>query len=84
MSASKSSLFDKMKFGKFKGFKKAMSMDRGIDSAGNNGSPQTKGGNSFFPKMKKAPSLKSITSLFKRKKKRGQFRIDDHEGARCV
>ncbi|KAL4219301.1 hypothetical protein ACF0H5_021880 [Mactra antiquata] len=84
MTSSKSSLFDKIKFSKFKGSKKSMSMDQGIDSAGYspNSVQKSKGSNSFFPKMKKAPSLKSITSLFSRKKKkRGQFRLDDHEGS---
>lgn len=77
ISASKSSIFNKTK-GKFKLFKKALSMEKGMDSCGvqdQNGHLQ--GDHSHMPKVKKAPSLKSITSLFKRKKKKGKMHIHD-------
>ena len=72
-------------------FKKALSMDRGIETVGvdqnpTGQNPQTsKDSHSSYPKVKKALSLKSFTSLFNRKKKKkGQFVIEDVENARYV
>ncbi|KAH3791195.1 uncharacterized protein LOC127838814 [Dreissena polymorpha] len=65
MSASKSSLFDKTS-GKLKLFGKSTSLEKGLDEETKKS--HSKGGN-LFSKMKKASSIKSITSLFKRKKK---------------
>ena len=92
MSASKGSLLDKMgglkiaTKGKFKAMRKAMSLERGIDQAGNHpqdhqSKPDNKGGHSFFPKMKKAPSLKSFTGLFGRKKKKGKYSAEEVEAS---
>ncbi|XP_053381041.1 uncharacterized protein LOC123551801 [Mercenaria mercenaria] len=74
--------------GKFSFFKKALSMDRGIEKVGMDPNPTSqssqgsKDNHSSFPKVKKAPSLKSFTSLFSRKKKKkGQFVIEDVENA---
>ena len=73
--------------GKFKAMRKAMSLERGIDQAGNQPQGQgqsksdNKGGHSFFPKMKKAPSIKSITGLFGRKKKKGKYSAEEVEAS---
>jgi len=78
ISASKLSLFNKTK-GKLKKFKKALSLEQGVNNCGieDQNGHQQQGGNSNKPKVKKAPSLKSITSLFKRKKKKGKMHIHD-------
>ena len=73
--------------GKFKAMRKAMSLERGIEQVGNDPQGQhikqdgTKGSHSFFPKMKKAPSLKSITSFFGRKKKKGKYTAEEAEAS---
>lgn len=72
ISASKSSLFNKTK-GKLKKFKKALSLEQGIDKCG----VEPGQSSSQATKVKKAPSLKSITSLFKRKKKKGKMQFED-------
>ncbi|XP_052789913.1 uncharacterized protein LOC128224199 isoform X2 [Mya arenaria] len=90
-SASRGSLLEKTK-GKLRKFRNSVSLENGLDSAGVDGHPggsslpkgsnpnkPAKGGHSFLPLMKKAPSLKSLTSLFKRKKKKGKFNIEDSE-----
>ena len=95
LSASKGSLLDKVggiktsTKGKFKAIRKAMSLERGIDQVGNDpdgGSGRepasgAKGGHSIFHKMKKAPSLKSISAFFGRKKKKGKFTAEDIEAS---
>lgn len=71
--------------GKFKAMRKAMSLERGIDVVGNDphgqNKPESKGGHSFFPKMKKAPSLKTLAGLFGRKKKKGKYAAEDVEAS---
>ena len=96
MSASKGSLLDKVggiktaTKGKLKAMRKAMSLERGIDQVGTDphgqnvreeGTSGAKGGHSIFHKMKKAPSLKSISAFFGRKKKKGKFTVEDIEAS---
>lgn len=62
-------------------------MDRGIETVGMDPNPTGQSSQESKekspPKVKKPPSLKSFTSIFSRKKKKkGQFVIDDVENAR--
>jgi len=87
LSASRGSLLDKTK-GQLKKLRNAVSLERGLDSAGVDTyaepreatkTVQSKGSKSVFTRMKKAPSLKSITSLFKKNKKKGKTTLEDPE-----
>ena len=100
LSASKASLMDKVGTlktatkGKFKKLRKAVSLERGIDKFSVEPNPDpyrthdAKIDNSGpAPKMKKAPSLKSLTSLFgkiKKKKKKGKWTAEEGEADRLV